>query len=157
MSITRLVPRPRADIPIDRMWLVFFGEAEGAPWWGRFLAPGFRHVVACAWFAEQERWVYYNPTRRGTVVLIYRDDEFGPRLSQLIADSSVVLRVASNHQRGTTPLGWWCVGAIKALLGVRGRALSPRSLCRYLQRNGATIISNSPVPEGTCSKKAAVG
>jgi hypothetical protein len=27
----------RGIVTIDRLWLVFFGEAEGAPWWSRFL------------------------------------------------------------------------------------------------------------------------
>jgi hypothetical protein len=140
VSLVRLVPRPRADIPIDRLWLVFFGEAEGAPWWSRLCAPGYRHVAAAAWFDDQERWVYFNPTRRGTVILLYREDEFGGRFTQLMNDSSCVLRVRSTLARGATPFGWWCTGAIKALLGVRSRALCPRSLARHLLRHGAEVV-----------------
>ncbi len=138
--IVRLVPRPKADIPIDRLWLVFFGEAEGAPWWSRFLAPGYRHVSACAWFADQERWVYFNPTRRGTVILLYREDEFGGRFTQLMNSSSCVLRVRAGLARSSTPFGWWCTGAIKALLGVRCRALSPLQLRDHLLRHGAEVV-----------------
>lgn len=137
MSLTRLVPRPRADIPVDRLWLVFFGEAEGAPWWSRFLSPGYRHVTACAWYDDQQRWVYFNPTRRGLVILLYREDEFGGRFTQLMNSSSCVLRVTSTQSRSSTPFGWWCTGAVKALLGVRSRALSPRSLRDHLLRHGA--------------------
>jgi hypothetical protein len=140
VSLVRLVPRPRADIPIDRLWLVFFGEAEGAPWWSRLCAPGYRHVAAAAWFADQERWVYFNPTRRGTVILLYREDEFGGRFTQLMNDSSCVLRVRSTLARGATPFGWWCTGAIKALLGLRSRALSPRQLRDHLLRHGAEVV-----------------
>lgn len=143
MSLTRLVPSVNPDLPIDRLWLVFFTEAEGAPWWSRFLAPGFRHVVAAAWFDDQQRWVLIDPTRRGTVVLIYRQDQFGGRFQQLMESSSVVLRVSSTLSRSATPFGWWCTGAIKALLGIRCRALSPRGLCRHLLRNGAVRL---PVP-----------
>jgi hypothetical protein len=138
--IVSLVPRPRADIPIDRLWLVFFGEAEGAPWWSWFCAPGYRHVSACAWFADQERWVYVNPTRRGTVILLYREDEFGGRMTQLVNSSSYILRVRSSLARSATPFGWWCTGAIKALLGVRSRALSPRGLRDHLLRHGAEVV-----------------
>lgn len=141
----RLVPRHNPDIPIDRLWLVFFGEAEGEPWWSRFLQPGYRHVIACAWFAEQERWVYFNPTRRGTVILLYRDEEFGPRFTQLVASSSLVLRVTARQARATTPFGWWCTGAIKALLGVKSRALSPKGLADHLLRHGAVTV-DMPAP-----------
>lgn len=141
MSIVRLVERPKADIPIDRLWLVFFGEAEGSPCWARFLSPGYRHVAACAWFAEQERWVYFNPTRRGTVILLYREDEFGGRFTQLLSSSSLVLRVVAKQSRKATPFGWWCTGAVKALLGVHSRALAPRSLARHLLAQGAEVVN----------------
>jgi hypothetical protein len=137
----RLEPIPSADLVIDRQWLVFFGEGESPAWWARFLRPGFRHVVACAWFDDQERWVYYNPARTGTVILLYRDEEFGPRLTQLLAGASLVLRVRSNRQRRTTPFGWWCTGSLKALLGVRCGALSPAALAAHLLRNGAETVA----------------
>lgn len=140
MSLTRLVLSVNPDIPIDRLWLVFFCEAEGAPWWSRFLAPGFRHVMAAAWFDDQQRWVLIDPTRRGTVVLIYRQDQFGGRFQQLMDSSSVVLRVIARRSRTTTPFGWWCTGAVKALMGIRCRALSPKQLCRHLLRNGAEPV-----------------
>lgn len=138
--IVRLVPRRDPDVPIDRLWLVFFGEAEGSPWWSRFLAPGFRHVAACAWFADQERWVYFNPTRRGTVILLYREDEFGGRFQQMVDDSALVLRVVARQARTATPFGWWCTGAVKALLGVKARALGPRGLAMHLIRDGAEVV-----------------
>jgi hypothetical protein len=141
VSLVRLVPRPRADVPINRLWLVFFGEAKDEPWWARWLtAPGYRHVAACAWFEDQERWVYYNPTRTGTVILLYRDEEFGGRFQQLLDSSALVLRVVARQSRRSTPFGWWCTGAVKALLGSRSRALAPRSLARHLLRHGAEVV-----------------
>jgi hypothetical protein len=140
VSLVQLVPKRDPDLVIDRLWLVFFGEAEGTPWWGRLLRPGYRHVAACAWFADQERWVYFNPTRTGTVILLYRDDEFGGRFQQMIDTSALVLRIASKRSRTETPFGWWCTGAIKALLGCRGFAVTPFGLARYLQDHGAEAV-----------------
>lgn len=141
MSLVRLVRRRDPDVVIDRLWLVFFSEAKDEPWWARWLTrPGYRHVAACAWFADQERWVYYNPTRTGTVILLYREDEFGGRFQQLVDSSALVLRVRSTMSRKSTPFGWWCTGAVKALLGVRARALSPHSLARHLLRHGAEVV-----------------
>lgn len=139
-GIVQLVPKRDPDAVIDRLWLVFFCEAEGSPWWARLLAPGYRHVVACAWFAEQERWVYFNPTRRGTVILLYREEEFGGRLQQLIDTSACCLRVRATLARDTTPFGWWCVGAIKALIGSRSRALRPLALRDHLLAEGAEVV-----------------
>lgn len=138
--IVRLVPRRNPDVVIDRLWLVFFCEADGAPWWSRWLEPGYRHVIACAWFDDQQRWVYFNPARRGTVILLYREEEFGGRLTQLMASSALVLRVVATQSRRATPFGWWCTGSIKALLGVRSLAVTPFGLARYLQHRGAEAV-----------------
>lgn len=145
LGLVQLVPKRDPNIPIDRLWLVFFGtDPKHATWWSRWLKPGFEHVSACAWYADQDRWVYYNPTRTGTVVLLYRDSEFGPRFTQMLNSAEVVLRVRGTHRRDTTPFGWWCTGAIKALVGVKTWALSPYQLCGALIRNGAEIV---PIPD----------
>lgn len=154
-GLVQLVPRRNPDAVIDRLWLVFFTEAEGAPWWARFLAPGYRHVIACAWFAEQQRWIYFNPSRRGTVILLYREDEFPARLTQLMNSSSLVLRVVASQSRTATPFGWWCTGAVKALLGVRGFAVTPFGLARWLQherrKNRVTpCVADAPASSPPC-------
>jgi hypothetical protein len=148
VSLVRLVPRRNPDAVIDRLWLVFFGEGEGGSWWEWVTAPGYRHITACAWFAEQERWVYFNPTRRGTVILLYRDNEFGARFEHLLTTSSCVLRVRATQTRTSTPFGWWCTGAIKALLGTRCRALSPRALRDHLLRHGAEQVGTARSNDG---------
>lgn len=140
MSLVSLVPKRDPNAVIDRLWLVFFGEAEGEPWWSRLLKPGYRHVGACAWFDDQQRWVYFNPARRGTVILLYREDEFPPRLTQLMNSSSLVLRVVATQSRTSTPFGWWCTGAVKALLGTRCRAVTPFGLAQHLQDRGAEAV-----------------
>jgi hypothetical protein len=124
-----------------RLWLVFFGDGHLAPWWAWALRPGFRHVCAASWFADQERWVFVNPCRTGTVIEVMRSDEFGPRFSQLMTDSAAVLRVPARAARRATPRSFHCVGAMKALLGIRSRALLPHGLYVDLRRNhGAEIV-----------------
>lgn len=141
----RLVPDlPRLPEGSPRMWLVFFGEAEGTAWWARFCRPGFRHVSAAAYYADQMRWVYYNPSRSGTVIELYSGGEFDERLGHLTMTSAAVLRVRSRFERRCTPVLWHCVGAVKALLGVRSCALGPWQLYRHLVANGAEIVE---VPE----------
>jgi hypothetical protein len=151
VSLVRLVPRPRADIPVDRLWLVFFGEAFGQPWWARFLAPGYRHVSACAWYDDQQRWVYFDPTRRGTAIMLYREDEFSGRFAHLLGSSALVLRVVARHGRTSTPFGWWCTGAVKALLGTGGSAVTPYALSRRLLRDGAEVVTPCVGEEAACS------
>lgn len=142
----RLVPIDGpATEPTRRLWLVFFGEAKGMAWWAYLCRPGFRHVRAAAWYDREQRWVFFDPARRGTGIALYTAEEFGPRFTELLENSTAVLRVASRFDRTITPPVWHCVGSIKALLGVRSCALSPFGLFRHLLRTGAETVE---VPEG---------
>lgn len=126
--------------PLPRLWLIFFSDADAGAWWAWLFRPGFRHVTAAAWFAGAERWVYYNPTRRGTIIDVATDAEFGPRFQQLVQDSAAILRVRSGYDRGNAPAVTYCVGSIKALLGIRSCALGPWGLYRHLLANGAELV-----------------
>jgi hypothetical protein len=132
-----------------RRWLVFFGEGCGPAWWKPFLRRGFCHVSAAAYFVEQERWVYVDAGFSGLAVEVHRPSEFEGRLAQLIRDSSVILRVPAAARRTMPPRGWWCVGLVKALLGIHCRALLPYQLYRHLLRDGAEIVE---VPVGQLSQ-----
>lgn len=134
-----------ADAPPRRLWLVFFGDAQETLWWVRGLRPGFRHVSAAAYYADQERWVYVNPTRLGLIVEVWRPDEFGARLGQLAAESAAIVRMPSRADLPCLPGAAWCVGVVKALLGIRSCALAPLGLYRHLLANGAEPVE---VPVG---------
>jgi hypothetical protein len=124
-----------------RLWLIFFSDGSAAPtWWSWMLPKGFRHVSAASFYADQRRWVHFAPTRGGTVIEVFRSKEFDGRLAQLTRDSSAVLRVPGLDGRRHAPASFFCVGAVKGLLGVRCLAISPRGLFRWLLRNGAERV-----------------
>lgn len=136
-----IVPEPVPYVEtLKRRWLIFFSDTDHRRWWSRFLRPGFRHVSAAAWFATEERWVYFNPTARGLVIEIATDADFGPRFQQLVERSAAILAVHSAFARTGFPATFYCVGAIKALLGIKARALSPLGLFRHLLATGAEVV-----------------
>ncbi len=130
--------------PPPRLWLIFFSSADPLSWWSRLMPKGFGHVCAAGWFADTQRWVHVNPTWRGLVVEVMTAEAFDTRFRQLIARSAAVLRMPSSHARNGMPATFYCVGAIKALLGINSRALLPRGLYRDLRARGAEIVE---VPE----------
>jgi hypothetical protein len=130
----------KASASAARLWLVFFGSGHLAPWWSWLLRPGFRHVCAASWFADQERWVFVNPCRTGTVIEVMRSDEFGPRFSQLMTDSAAILRMPARAARRATPRSFHCIGAMKALLGTKSWAITPYGFYRFLISAGAKVV-----------------
>jgi hypothetical protein len=140
LGLVQLVPIPRTVTPTPRLWIVFFTDADRAWWWTRFFRRGFRHVCAASWYAGAERWVYFNPVARGTVLEVMTDAEFGPRFQQLIRDSSAILRMRTVHERSNPPAAFFCVGAIKGLLGIKSWALGPYGLWKELKARGAEPV-----------------
>src|SRR5581483_3821694 len=140
LGLVRLQSESETEPRLPRLWLVFFGEACGRPWWARALRPGFRHVSAAAWFDRAERWIYFDPLSSGLHIEIDTHAGFGSRFAQLWRDSAAILRVRAVPRQGRLPPAFFCVGAMKALLGTRSRALSPRGLYRDLLREGAELV-----------------
>lgn len=122
-----------------RLWNVFFGNSVPT-FWSRMLRPGFRHCCAASYFADQERWVYVDACRAGTVVEVLRPDEFAPRFQQLMANSSHVLSIAARRERKRTAAIFYCTGAVKALVGLNSQAITPYGLYGDLLLAGAEII-----------------
>ena len=130
------------NIPMPRMWTICFADNAGAAWWAKFLRPGFQHVRACCYFAAEDRWIYFNSTRRGTIIEIYTPKAFEPRFAQIIEDSSLILAIPSAYNLRHTAISAYCVGAVKSLLGLNSWAITPYQLARALIRRGAEIKLN---------------
>jgi hypothetical protein len=122
-----------------------FGDTPRRAWWANVLRPGYRHVWAVCWYAEEQRWVYFNPALTGTEIAIFTEEQFPAKLGILLEHSTAVLRVASRYGRGAAPAVPWCVGAIKSLLGIRCAALTPWRLYHALVARGAEVVETSCV------------
>jgi hypothetical protein len=129
-----------------RLWLVFWSEPADPAWWARVLRPGFRHVYAVSYFADQQRWVYFDPSRFRTSIELFSEEQAPEALARLMAPATAILRVASRADRLNAPTFPWCVGQIKALLGIRSRACTPHALYRDLLARGAEVVR----PEVPC-------
>lgn len=122
-----------------RLWLVFFGDSVPTLW-SRMLRPGFRHVAAASYFADQDRWVYVDACRSGTVIEVLRQDEFSGRFQHLMVNSSHILSMPARRERKRTAAAFYCVGAMKALLGLNSQAVTPYGLYYDLLLAGAEPV-----------------
>lgn len=128
-----------------RAWLIFFGE--GPPGWWRFTTrPGFRHVAAAGCDADRRLWIFYDPSLSATTIdAIPYGPEAEAHLAGYLVNARHMLRMEARDDRRLAPPMFACVAAIKALLGVRCRSVTPRGLYRDLIGLGAEIVE---VPSG---------
>jgi hypothetical protein len=138
--------RPAIQQPAMQEWFVLFGDgfAERAPWWHRFLAPGYRHVMALRATWSGSITVLAEHTGGHLVVEVLPEPVNDVVLRYLsLPQVRHALKVAvpnPDHLPGATTLRppMTCVEAVKALLGIRApRIIFPRQLARHLRAAGA--------------------
>jgi hypothetical protein len=146
--------RRAIEQPAMQEWFVLFGDgfSTPAPWWHRFLAPGYRHVMAM-----RATW-----SRGVTLTFEHVGNRFIAEAVPMPVDE-LVLRYLSqrqvHHALGFSLPGpdlvdaaamlrppMTCVEVVKALLGIRApRIIFPRQLARHLRAAGAWDVPSIPV------------
>lgn len=128
-------------------WLLIFHISTGKPWLDRLIPGFFKHVSAVGWVSDAQVWIAYDVSWRRTSLKLLPDEE-GTRFYALAQRGNGVLKVAVNLElRGSAMFraGFWCVPAMKHLVGSRSGALRPDRLWRDLVASGAEVFSNDGI------------
>ena len=129
---------------VSRWYLAF--HLKRNDWWGERLIPGrFSHVSAFSYLDGPKVWVLvdHTPRRTGTVGIWPSDHHIPSELGVWVANCSI-LRADVRQREGFRPrFGFWCVTAVKDLLGSESGALSPEGLWNDLVRAGAQIVHDA--------------
>ncbi len=122
-------------------WYVVFGQDSRAFWLDKILHPGFRHVMVFGWVPGRNLWLVYDVSLGRTTVGVVGKAEIEQWIGWARTRGHVL---AWRNKRVRREVRWragfWCVPAIKHLLGLRCVALTPRQLYRWMLRNGAERV-----------------
>jgi hypothetical protein len=132
MSNSRLATEP------DHWFLAFHRSAANR--FVEWLACGeFKHISAFAYMPGYKAWLIYDVQMLGTRLQLVPHDEF---LGLDWITHASILRVHRGGGRWSlaSRLGFYCVPAVKHLLGLRCLALTPDGLYRHILRNGGVCI-----------------
>jgi hypothetical protein len=122
-------------------WNVCFHPAKG--FWQRLLLGRFQHVSAFTYIPGAAAWILYDCQWGGTRISLI------PRINVLVAYTRGCAII--KFDRFYRPvilcsrIGFYCVPAIKSLLGLPCVAVFPDALYRYLLNNGGELISGQRV------------
>lgn len=137
-----------SEVPIwvPQRWLLIFESKCG--WrWGRFIPGRFKHVFAVGYVAAIDTWMIYSVEREGTHVGGFRPGaDFERWLAGVIPKAGVLKIERVGPARGMPWFTFWCVPAVKHLLGLRCGALWPDQLWRYCLANGAEEVVDATAP-----------
>ncbi len=124
-----------------REWVICFEDGQGGRWWDIFTSKGYRHILAFGFDAAADRWVVVDPNRHYLGINLYPPDS--PEVDWyygMALDNWNCVSFRAKAERGYAPFCFGCVGAIKALLGVRCWAQRPRAFYRWLLANGGERV-----------------
>lgn len=130
-----------AAIEPDEWFVVFHTKATTRllSW----LALGrFKHVSAFAYYPGFKAWLLYDVQLTGTrLILLAHGDEAKATIAAITAGCTIVkVRRQLTSYRWHSRLGFYCVPAVKHLLGVRCATMRPDGLYRHLLRDGGIRI-----------------
>lgn len=158
-----VITRPWLGTP--RQWIVLF-DREVTTWWVNMLPLGkYKHVRAFGYVPEAKAWIFYDVALDRTVIKIACDQDAKRLMADWLAKADAISMPARAHGFPAPRLGFWCVPAIKHLIGLRSGALRPQTLWRDCLRQGGEIVAHESVsprsadstPAGCRSNAAAVG
>lgn len=132
----RFVP----DVPlIPAFWLVCFVGMERRSIWDWFLPAGYRHAFLLGYLPDVKQYLLYEVLFWRTTVALVSPALAGQMISGAAAQGGALVCHPPEAGKPSAWLrfGFWCVPAIKHVLGLRCVAVTPKGLHDFLVRNGA--------------------
>jgi hypothetical protein len=119
-------------------WYVAFYDGDRRYWWSSLCRPGFRHVAAFGYCADQAAWLLYDVTTRRTLIRMLTPSQMDAWVEALPDNRRIVAfePVGEPVEPGVR-IGFWCTPAVAHLVGARSRALRPEAFYRDLIAQGA--------------------
>lgn len=122
-------------------WFLAFYRESSAPWLNH-LPVRFRHVSAFGYMPGFHAWALYDVNLGGTTLRLVSHETAKAWIGKLI-EGAVVVRI--EPPRRDMPLwsrlGFYCVPAMKHLIGLPCVSLTPGQFYRAVIRNGGTVVS----------------
>jgi hypothetical protein len=120
-------------------WTIAF-HRRAARRWVEWLAGGrYKHVSAFTYVSSLRLWVLYDVKLAGAPIVLLPDSQAAiARISAHLADADLI--TMPPRESGGLCMGFFCVPAIKHLVGLRGGALRPDALWRDCLRQGGNVV-----------------
>jgi hypothetical protein len=122
----------------------------------RLLACGtYQHVMAFGYVAEVDHWIFFDWKASLVDIMVARGDHATQLTDQYTRDADLLGMEAKPSPGYGLRFGWWCVPAIRHLVGIGGGALRPDALWRDCIAQGADILSHDIRPASGATGQSA--
>jgi hypothetical protein len=140
---------PGAVEPVE--WFVVFHRKSTTRWLAWLACGEFKHVSAFAYYPGFKAWLVYDVNMRGTSLIMLSHERAKTALADYTDDCDVVKIVRDPRPYGfqfSSRFFFYCVPAIKNIIGLVCVAMRPDSLYRLILRNGGVLVHGHPINSG---------
>jgi hypothetical protein len=133
-------------------WFVVFHRKSMNRLLGWLAMGEFKHVSAFGYCAGFKCWLIYDVTWSGTRIKLLPHNEFGKAAISLWTQDCYIMKLPRGDAvpHLTSRIGFYCVSAVKHLIGLRCVAATPSQLYRHILHHGGTLVSGPrPAPTAT--------
>src|SRR5581483_5368299 len=123
-------------------WIVCFRRKADHPLVAWLAFGTYKHVAAFGYVEDLDAWVFYERRLFHTDIWVGRGAGARHMMAQYI-DGADMLGMPVNPRGSLSLFGFWCVPAVKHLIGLRSGALRVDALYRDCLAAGAEIIDES--------------
>ena len=102
----------------------------------------FKHVSAFAYCPGFKLWLLYDTSLSGTRIVLLSHGEIAKASLVKYTNNCAIVKIASRrvHMGWSSRLAFYCVPAVKHLIGLRCVAMRPDALYRQILRSGGVPI-----------------
>lgn len=127
-------PAPFACEP--QVWTLCFSRKASTRLRSLVAFGRYKHVRAYAYLPGMKAWLFYDVHLGGTTLAVVPDGDVALAvIGEWMLDADLV-RIRHGNSIGFPLPGFWCVPAMKHLIGSRSCALRPSALYRWCLRHG---------------------
>lgn len=101
----------------------------------------YKHVSAAGYVPEADAWMFVDVCFDRTRLIVTRGADARRVMAELWGDADLIGIDAQPAGSSCYRLGFWCVPAIKHLIGLRSYAMLPDALWRDCVKAGGKVIS----------------
>lgn len=126
-------------------WFVVFQPEANSRLFSALACGRFKHVSAFAYIPGFKVWLFYDVAWSGTRLVLSAKGPASAMIERYVAAGCSIVRAArTGKPMGlSSRIGFFCVPAVKHLLGLRTSALRPDALYRHLLANGGTLANGT--------------
>lgn len=134
-------------------WILVFNRQARTPLMSLIAMGRYKHVRAMGYVLGLKTWLFYDVTLGSTQIIIAKGAAAETLMSAWLYEADAIeFKAHTPPSRMFMRFGFWCVPAMKHLIGIPSCAWRPDRFWRDCLQHGGIVIRGHAEPPAGCSR-----